>query len=321
MMALSAKTLSAHELGISFRAPITTTSVNVTGEFNHWLLLEPMRFLKEENGFLIFFLGIPIPEPKQIEKFEFKFVVDGKWMCSTEYPTKFDGLGNENNVFYYGEGLECPYLIKKSLSTNEDLAELQSLEKHYFQKDSALEVENIKGDNLMTSELKVENLNELTFNKNSVMEYETISETIPRTFLATDVNNKELLAPVAAFHLLSVQTINEDIAYMTSPYVKVEDTIEDKSLMTSRSVGVQSMNQGASELTSCVEVRDIQAASLITPYDMKMKDKKENSPICLLPTSQTENDKKSGNRSHGCFSINSIFKIIRRKFRTFSKRF
>ncbi|KAI8801647.1 hypothetical protein BJ742DRAFT_836208 [Cladochytrium replicatum] len=71
------------------------TSVYLTGEFDNWGISIPMRPVPRHNGESVFSAKIDLDRSKQ---WMFKFVVDGVWRCSYDYPTTSETGGFVNNV-------------------------------------------------------------------------------------------------------------------------------------------------------------------------------------------------------------------------------
>jgi 1,4-alpha-glucan branching enzyme len=67
--------------------------VRVAGSFNNWT---PSVLLSRSNGGDSCIHSVSFRVPKQAV--QFKFVVDGEWKCSLDYPTCLDSNGNTNNV-------------------------------------------------------------------------------------------------------------------------------------------------------------------------------------------------------------------------------
>ena len=42
-----------------------------------------------------------LPQPADLDKIVFKFVVDGEWLVSPDFPSEVDAEGNLNNVYTY----------------------------------------------------------------------------------------------------------------------------------------------------------------------------------------------------------------------------
>ena len=68
--------------------------VILTGSFDAWS--KSIRMKKNEE--LGIFKGTVFLNP--YETWTFKFVVDGIWRCSLDFPTTSDSNGNVNNIFY-----------------------------------------------------------------------------------------------------------------------------------------------------------------------------------------------------------------------------
>lgn len=70
--------------------PAGPETVTVTGDFDNWGQLCPL--VKQQDG--SFEASVPLPDGKV----NFKFVVDGNWTTSENYPQESDEGGNVNNV-------------------------------------------------------------------------------------------------------------------------------------------------------------------------------------------------------------------------------
>lgn len=67
--------------------------VKVTGTFDNWgesIVLKKVRGNQDHSEILI--------DLDRSQKTLFKFIVDGQWKCTDEYPTEYDSIGNLNNV-------------------------------------------------------------------------------------------------------------------------------------------------------------------------------------------------------------------------------
>ncbi|KAG0272898.1 hypothetical protein BGZ95_011303 [Linnemannia exigua] len=67
--------------------------VKVTGSFNNWeesIVLKKVPYFKDQSEIII--------DLDRTQKTLFKFIVDGQWMCTDEFPTEYDSIGNLNNV-------------------------------------------------------------------------------------------------------------------------------------------------------------------------------------------------------------------------------
>lgn len=69
-------------------------SVYITGTFDGWSGKEHQMSMTPDG---VYKECIPLDPNKQ---WQFKFVVDGVWRCSLDYPTIKDRTGNTNNVLY-----------------------------------------------------------------------------------------------------------------------------------------------------------------------------------------------------------------------------
>ncbi|OAQ35732.1 carbohydrate-binding module family 48 protein [Linnemannia elongata AG-77] len=67
--------------------------VKITGTFDNWgesIVLKKVRGNQDQSEIVI--------DLDRSQKTLFKFVVDGQWKCTDEYPTEYDSIGNLNNV-------------------------------------------------------------------------------------------------------------------------------------------------------------------------------------------------------------------------------
>lgn len=63
----------------------------ITGSFSDWKKQYPMEKDPNDN---IFKISIPLNN----EIYQYKFIVDGEWKCSSDEPTVLDSQGNRNNI-------------------------------------------------------------------------------------------------------------------------------------------------------------------------------------------------------------------------------
>lgn len=84
--------------------------VFLVGEWYRWQNHEPMDMNIDENGKIFFSTSSNVP----LGRFQYKFIVDGKWMHCKDSPIVSDGMGSFNN---YVEVLGCwsQVLPKKAL--------------------------------------------------------------------------------------------------------------------------------------------------------------------------------------------------------------
>ncbi|KAF8947015.1 hypothetical protein BGZ47_010545 [Haplosporangium gracile] len=67
--------------------------VKVTGTFDNWeesIVLEKARGNQDQSEIMV--------NLDRTQKTLFKFIVDGQWKCTDEFPTEYDSNGNLNNV-------------------------------------------------------------------------------------------------------------------------------------------------------------------------------------------------------------------------------
>ncbi|KAG0322493.1 hypothetical protein BGZ97_006063 [Linnemannia gamsii] len=67
--------------------------VKVTGTFDNWeesIVLKKVRGNQDQSEIII--------DLDRTQKTLFKFIVDGQWKCTDEFPTEYDSVGNLNNV-------------------------------------------------------------------------------------------------------------------------------------------------------------------------------------------------------------------------------
>ncbi|KAF9545580.1 hypothetical protein EC957_010665 [Mortierella hygrophila] len=67
--------------------------VKVTGTFDNWgesIVLKRVQGNQDQSEIAI--------DLDRSQKNLFKFIVDGQWRCSDEFPTEYDNIGNLNNV-------------------------------------------------------------------------------------------------------------------------------------------------------------------------------------------------------------------------------
>lgn len=70
--------------------------VILTGAFDNWQIKED-HIMTARPGEGVHKICIPL-DPNQA--WQFKFVVDGQWRCSLDYPTICDPNGNTNNLLH-----------------------------------------------------------------------------------------------------------------------------------------------------------------------------------------------------------------------------
>ena len=75
----------------TFIYPGEGKNVKLTGSFCKWEIQYDMQKDSNDNKFKF---AIPLKN----EIYQFKFIVDGQWEYSSNYPTQKDNLGNINNV-------------------------------------------------------------------------------------------------------------------------------------------------------------------------------------------------------------------------------
>ncbi|KAG0292340.1 hypothetical protein BGZ96_004300 [Linnemannia gamsii] len=67
--------------------------VKVTGTFDNWeesIVLKKVRGHQDHSEIVV--------DLDRTQKTLFKFIVDGQWRCTDEFPTEYDSVGNLNNV-------------------------------------------------------------------------------------------------------------------------------------------------------------------------------------------------------------------------------
>ncbi|KAK3806739.1 MAG: hypothetical protein J3Q66DRAFT_358348 [Benniella sp.] len=64
--------------------------INLTGTFDNWT--QTVTLVWDGDSFS------GVVDLDRTQPNQFKFVVDGSWMCSSDYATEHDGHGNINNV-------------------------------------------------------------------------------------------------------------------------------------------------------------------------------------------------------------------------------
>ena len=79
------------ETDIVWRCDGAAKNVIVTGDFDSWSQSVPMELQDK-------FWRAKVSLDK-MQGTQFKFLVDGEWRCSQDYPTVTDKLGNVNNKF------------------------------------------------------------------------------------------------------------------------------------------------------------------------------------------------------------------------------
>eukprot|EP00158_Paraphelidium_tribonemae_P001270 Partr_v1_DN24184_c0_g1_i3_m70949 putative Protein kinase, AMP-activated, beta len=102
-------------------------NVVVTGSFDNWK--QSVRMTRQGGKTSDEFLATVSLEPHQ--RVSFKFVVDGVWRCSGEFPTESDQHGNVNNWLVVPEPLASSGAsgALKSSSSNPTATHKKSLEK------------------------------------------------------------------------------------------------------------------------------------------------------------------------------------------------
>ncbi|KAJ1498717.1 hypothetical protein HMI54_012447 [Coelomomyces lativittatus] len=100
---------SSHQVQIFFEASSSVTSVIATGTFDAWNGLTKMLIHKRNEDKTTYLISIQVGMPLKREKLLFKFIVDGKWVCSPQFETEWDNCGNENNVLWYGTDVLSPH--------------------------------------------------------------------------------------------------------------------------------------------------------------------------------------------------------------------
>lgn len=70
------------------------TKITLTGSFDNWTKSMPMQW---DEKLEVFRASVYL---NPYTTWTFKFVVDGVWRCSLDFPTATDEDGNVNNVFY-----------------------------------------------------------------------------------------------------------------------------------------------------------------------------------------------------------------------------
>lgn len=69
--------------------------VVVTGTFDGW---QQTVVMTRDHAHRVFRATVSLPAGNEHAKVAFKFVVDGVWRCSLDWPCEADGNGNVNNV-------------------------------------------------------------------------------------------------------------------------------------------------------------------------------------------------------------------------------
>ncbi|KAK3841463.1 MAG: hypothetical protein J3R72DRAFT_491361 [Linnemannia gamsii] len=67
--------------------------VKVTGSFDNWgesIVLKKVPYIQDQSEIVL--------DLDRTQKTLFKFIVDGQWRCTDEFPTEYDSIGNLNNV-------------------------------------------------------------------------------------------------------------------------------------------------------------------------------------------------------------------------------
>ena len=94
----------------TFIYPGEGKNVKLTGSFCKWEIQYDMQKDSNDNKFKF---AIPLKN----EIYQFKFIVDGQWKYSSNYPTQKDNLGNINNV------IDLTDYFKKNKTSEENVKE------------------------------------------------------------------------------------------------------------------------------------------------------------------------------------------------------
>jgi len=82
-------TLLAQTITLSLSTP-SATEVKVFGSFDHWTEGKPLN--KESKDKWVISLSL------ERGRYEYKYMVDGKWMINSASPIVDDGFGSKNNI-------------------------------------------------------------------------------------------------------------------------------------------------------------------------------------------------------------------------------